>query len=58
MIFSNFSIIFNQCVLIPTKRDRKSLRNTLITGMVNVGLNFILIPLCSFDETALTTVIT
>lgn len=57
MIFSNFSIIFNQCVLIPTKREGKSLRNTLITGIVNVGLNFILIPLWSYDGAAVSTVI-
>lgn len=57
MIFSNFSMIFNQCVLIPTKREGKSLRNTLITGLINVGLNFILIPLWSYDGTALSTVI-
>lgn len=57
MVFSNFSMIFNQCVLIPTKREGRSLRNTLITGVVNVGLNFILIPLWSFDGAALTTVI-
>lgn len=57
MIFSNFAMIFNQCVLIPTKREGKSLRNTLITGVINLGLNFILIPLWSYDGTALSTVI-
>lgn len=57
LVFSNFSIIFNQCVLIPTKREGKSLRNTLITGVVNIILNFLLIPLFSFDGAALTTVI-
>lgn len=56
-IFSNFSTIFNQCVLIPAKRENKSLRNTVITGIVNIGLNFILIPFMSYDGTALTTVI-
>lgn len=57
MFFSNFSMIFNQCVLIPTKREGKSLRNTLITGLINLGLNFILIPLWSYDGAALSTVI-
>lgn len=57
MIFSNFSMIFNQCVLIPTKQESKSLRNTLITGVVNIGLNFILIPLWSYNGTAFSTVI-
>lgn len=57
LIFSNFSTIFNQCVLIPVKREAKALRNTIITGIVNVGLNFIFIPLWSYNGTALSTVI-
>lgn len=57
LIFSNYSTIFNQCVLIPVKREAKALRNTVITGGVNVGLNFIFIPLWSYNGTALSTVI-
>lgn len=57
LIFSNFSTIFNQCVLIPVKRETKSLRNTIITGVVNIGLNFVFIPLWSYNGTALSTVI-
>ena len=57
IIFSIFSWIFNQCVLIPAKRESKSLRNTFITGIANIGLNFILIPFLSYDGTSLSTVI-
>lgn len=57
LIFSNYSTIFNQCVLIPLKRESKALRNTVITGLINVGLNFIFIPIWSYDGTALSTVI-
>lgn len=57
LIFSNFSTIFNQCVLIPAKREAKSLRNTIITGLINVGINFIFIPLWSYNGAALSTVI-
>lgn len=57
LIFSNFSTIFNQCVLIPTKREIKTLRNTLITVTVNIGLNLIMIPIFSYNGAALTTVI-
>ncbi|MCT3031116.1 flippase [Pediococcus parvulus] len=57
IIFSIFSWIFNQCVLIPAKRESKSLRNTFITGIVNVALNLVLIPLWSYDGTSLSTVI-
>lgn len=57
LVFSNFSTVFNQCVLIPIKRESKTLRNTIITGLVNVVLNFIFIPLWSYNGTALSTVI-
>ena len=57
LVFSNYSTIFNQCVLIPIKRETKALRNTVITGLVNIGLNFIFIPLWSYNGTALSTVI-
>lgn len=57
LIFSNFSMIFNQCVLIPAKRESKTLRNTLITAIVNLGFNLIIIPMFSYNGAALTTVI-
>lgn len=37
MVFSNFSMIFNQCVLIPTKREGKSLHNTLLPRLLMLG---------------------
>lgn len=57
MIFSIFAWIFSDCVLIPVKRESKVLRNTLITAVINVILNFILIPSMSYDGTSLSTVI-
>lgn len=57
LIFSNYSTIFNQCVLIPLKRETQVLKNTVITGLINIGLNFIFIPLWSYNGTALSTVI-
>lgn len=57
IIFSIFSWIFSDCVLIPAKRESKVLRNTLITAVINVILNFILIPSMSYDGTSLSTVI-
>ena len=56
-IFSNYGMVFNECILIPAKRENSSLYNTLITGIVNVVLNFVLIPLWSYDGAALSTVI-
>lgn len=57
IIFANFALIFNECILIPAKRENKTLRNTIVTGLVNVILNILLIPLWSYNSAALTTVI-
>ena len=57
IIFSIFSWIFSDCVLIPAKRENLVLRNTVITAIENIILNFILIPFMSYDGTSLSTVI-
>ena len=57
IIFSIFSWIFSDCVLIPAKREKQVLRNTSITAVENVVLNFILIPFMSYNGTSLSTVI-
>ena len=57
IIFSNFSFIFTNCALIPAKRENAALKNTIITALVNIILNFILIPKFSYDGTAFSTVV-
>lgn len=57
IIFSIFSWIFSDCVLIPAKRENMVLRNTIITAVVNVLLNLLLIPYMSYDGTSLSTVV-
>lgn len=57
IIFSIFSWIFSECVLIPAKRENLVLRNTIITAIENIILNFIFIPSMSYNGTALSTVI-
>ena len=57
IIFSNFSFIFTNCALIPAKRENLALKNTIITAILNILLNFILIPVLSYDGTSLSTVI-
>lgn len=57
IIFSIFSWIFSDCVLIPAKRENLVLRNTIVTAVENIILNFILIPFMSYDGTSLSTVI-
>ena len=57
IIFSIFAWIFSDCVLIPAKRENLVLRNTIVTAIENIVLNFILIPFMSYDGTSLSTVI-
>lgn len=57
IIFSILSWIFSECILIPAKRERYVLKSTIITACFNVVLNFVLIPLWSYNGTALSTVL-
>lgn len=57
IILSIFSTIFNQCVLIPYKREKYTLYSSIISACVNIGLNFILIPLMAENGAAITTLI-
>lgn len=57
ILFSIFSWIFSDCVLIPSKHEMKVLQNTVITAVINILLNLILIPIFSYNGTALSTVI-
>jgi len=57
IIFSIFSSLFNQCVLLPYHREMKSLLSSVISAAENIGLNFILIPLLAENGAAITTVL-
>lgn len=57
LIFSIFSIVFTYCILIPQKREKLVLRNTIIVGVANVVLNLVFIPMWSYDGASFTTVI-
>lgn len=57
IIFSIFSWIFSDCVLIPAKREFNVLRNTIITAIINIGLNFLLIPKLSYNGASFSTVV-
>mgnify|MGYP000850680409 CR=1 FL=1 len=56
MILSALAGIFNQCVLIPAKREKKTLLNTIIGATLNIFLNIQLIPKFSENGSALATV--
>lgn len=54
---SALSTVFNQCALIPAKRERRTLVSSTTSAVMNIGLNFALIPICAEVGTALTTVL-
>ncbi len=57
IIFSLFSFIFTQCILIPAKKENCVFIATAISAVVNVVLNLILIPLWGIEAAAVTTVL-
>ena len=57
ILCSIFSWIFNSCVLVPSKREKFTLRSSIISATVNVILNLWLIPLYGSIGAAITTLI-
>ncbi|SEM31253.1 Membrane protein involved in the export of O-antigen and teichoic acid [Ligilactobacillus sp. WC1T17] len=54
---SAMSTIFNQCALMPAKREKKTLISSTTSACLNIGLNLILIPLMAERGAALTTLL-
>lgn len=57
ILFSVFNGLFSQCVLLAFKRENVFLQCTVVSAIVNVGLNFIFIPMWAEIGAALTTLI-
>lgn len=57
MLGSAMSTIFNQCALMPSKREKKTLISSSTSALLNIGLNFILIPIFAERGAAFTTVL-
>lgn len=55
LAISVFSWVFAFCILMPLKKERKFLIATIASGVLNIGLNLILIPLMSENGAAITT---
>ena len=54
---SIFSWFYTSCILIPYRCENKVLMATIVAALVNIGLNFILIPTFQQNAEAFTTVI-
>ena len=53
-VFANF---FNNAILLPNKKEKFFLQATIIAALINISLNFILIPKISYLGAASTTVL-
>lgn len=57
LLFCLFGWFYTSCVLIPNKKDKNVLTATVISAILNVGLNVVLIPLWKQNAAAITTVL-
>lgn len=57
VIFSLYAYMYTQCVLIPIKEEKIVFRATVISAVVNICLNFVMIPFWGINAAAITTII-
>jgi len=57
IFFSLLAYMYIQCILIPSKKEKEVFVATLVSALVNVGLNFIFIPLWGIEGAAVTTIV-
>lgn len=57
LLFCLFAWFFGQCILLTLKKEMYILKATIVSAIVNIGLNLVLIPLFKEDGAAITTVI-
>ena len=57
LIFALLSSFMNQCVLLPYKKEKVFLKSSFISATLNVGLNFLFIPILGDIGAAITTLI-
>ena len=48
---------WGQCIMLPLKKDAANFRITIISALLNIGLNFILIPVWKENAAAFTTIL-
>lgn len=57
LLISVFSWILAYCVLLPAKRENKFFISAVVSAILNISLNFVLIPLMAENGAAITTTI-
>ena len=56
-LFAIYASLFTNCVLIVNRQEKLCLEATVVSAIVNVGLNFVLMPTLGMIGAAITTVI-
>lgn len=57
LLISVFSWVLAYCVLLPAKRENKFFISAVVSAILNISLNFVLIPLMAENGAAITTTI-
>lgn len=57
LLFCIYGWFFSQCILIPAQKEKIILVATCISAIMNIGLNFLLIPIWKENATAFSTVV-
>lgn len=57
LIFALIASVFSNCILIINRLEKRCLVGTITSAVVNVGLNFVLIPTIGITGAAITTVL-
>lgn len=57
LAFCIFGWIFNQCVLIPAKKEKIVLIATIISAIANIAINYFLIPVWKENAAAFSTIV-
>lgn len=57
LFFCMCAWFWGQCIMVPLKKDMKNLQITVISALVNIVLNFLLIPIWKENAAALTTIL-
>ena len=56
-LFAILTWILNDCVLIPSKREKYMLKNTIISALLNIVFNLIFIPFWNENAAAISTIL-
>ena len=57
LFFAVVAYLLSRCILIPSNKDKVYLMATIISALINIGLNFLFVPKLLYTGAAITTLI-